>query len=254
MTSQSILRVKRILRPYLKKLIQSKKFWNAYVALISESKKVFIFARSLSYLNRRFLTFSRVLANAHNVSYRGVICRKFPTDYVALQMLLWEVKPDLLIEIGTNHGGSALLFSDTLRAFKQNYKIHTIDIEDLVTSKEVLNDQNIVRFLGGFENYSVKSLDGFGKVMVIDDGSHLFEDVLGSMLKFSPFVSKDSYFVVEDGAVNYVGWGKQYRGGPLKAIDIFLSKNNDFEIDRSFENLYGERSSNNPNGYLRKIR
>jgi cephalosporin hydroxylase len=168
-------------------------------------------------------------------------------------MMLWEVKPDLVIEIGTNHGGSALLISDTLKGISPNYKVHTIDIEDFVTSDLVLEDQNIVRFLGGFENYDLKSIEDFENILVIDDGSHLFEDVLGSLSKFAPFVSKNSFFVVEDGAVNYVGWKKQYRGGPLRAISKFLEQNRNFKIDRSFENLFGERTSNNPNGYLRKI-
>jgi cephalosporin hydroxylase len=168
-------------------------------------------------------------------------------------MLLWDVKPDLVIEIGTNHGGSALLISDTLRAIVPNYKIHTIDIENLVTNNEVLQDQNIIRFGDGFEKYDTKLISGFENVLIIDDGSHLFEDVLKCLHKFAPFVSKNSYFVVEDGAVNYVGWKKQYRGGPLKAINKFLELNDEFEIDRRYENLFGERTSNNPNGYLRKV-
>jgi cephalosporin hydroxylase len=254
MTDKFLLDLKSTLRPHLKKWVPSKNFWLWYVWTLTSIKKPLNFASRVPYLNRQFLAFSKLLKNCHRVTYRGVICRKFPTDYVALQMLLWEVKPDLVIEIGTNHGGSALLISDTLKSIGSNYKIHTIDIENYVTSNLIMQDQNIIRFLGGFENYELKSAEGFTRVLVIDDGSHLFEDVLASLMKFSTIVSNNSFFVVEDGGVNYVGWKKQYRGGPLRAISKFLEQNNDFEIDRKFENLFGQRTSNNPNGYLRKVK
>ena len=254
MIRQFMLRFKSTLRPHLKKWIQSKYFWLWYVRTLASLKKLLDFVSRIPYINRQSLAFSTLLKNCHEVTYRGVVCRKFPTDYVALQMLLWEVKPDLVIEIGTNHGGSALLISDTLRSIGSNYKIHTIDIENFVTSNVILEDQNIIRFLGGFENYDLKSAEGYERVLVIDDGSHLFEDTLSSLLKFSSIVTKNSLFVVEDGGVNYVGWKKQYRGGPLRAISEFLEQNKDFEIDRKFENLFGQRTSNNPNGYLRRVK
>ena len=67
-------------------------------------------------------------------SYRGVPIQKFPFDYVIYQMIINEVKPDLIIEIGTMYGGSALYFADLMDAIGiEGGEIHSIDIADLET-------------------------------------------------------------------------------------------------------------------------
>lgn len=209
--------------------------------------------RSLRYLQQRNLRFSALLSSSHKIKYRGVTCRKFPTDYVALQMLIWEVKPDLIIEIGTNHGGSALLFSDLLSTTGMSYKIHTIDIENYVNSEIVTSNPNVVRFLNGYSDYDLLQTLNFKRIMVIDDGSHLYSDVISVMEKFKDVVSIGSYLVIEDGGLNYVGWRKNYDGGPSRAIDEFLLRNKNYVIDYEYVNFFGVNSTNNPKGYLRRI-
>jgi len=209
---------------------------------------------AIPYAKNRYLSFRRLLENSHNVTYRGITCRKFPTDYLLIQIAVNRVKPDLIIEVGTNHGGSALYLADLVSTYNSEGKIHTIDIVDLVTEDLVLNDSRITRFLGGFESYDLSNCADYKTVMVIDDGSHNFNDVMSSLQKFKEVVSLGSYFIVEDGALSYMGWDRHYSGGPLRAIRKFLHSEDSFEVDDEFTKFFGSSTTNNPEGYLRKVR
>lgn len=187
----------------------------------------------------------------HKVTYRGVKAIRCPFDYVLYQMIISKVKPDLIIEIGTNAGGGSLYLSD-LQQLNGYGIVHTIDIVDMVTNELVLNNKNIKRFLGGYESYDLNNVSGFKNILVIDDGSHTYQDVKKSLFIFNHLVTKGSYFIVEDGVLNELGY-KDYDGGPLKAIDEFLSGNTEYEIDREICDFFGKNATFNINGFLKKI-
>jgi len=85
----------------------------------------------------------------HNTTYRGIPCIKCPFDYVMYQMIINELKPDLIIEIGTNNGGSALYMADILDTIGKGI-IHTIDIESKV-GELVQQHDRINLFTDGWE-------------------------------------------------------------------------------------------------------
>lgn len=186
----------------------------------------------------------------HNITYRGIPTIKCPFDYVIYQMLIMELKPDLIIEIGTNFGGSALYMADLMNII--NYgAIHTIDIKP--PSEIVSKHPRIRCFSDGWQGYELGQAEGFSKVMVIDDASHTYKDTFGTLSKFSSIVSKNSYFIVEDGIINKLGMSKAYAGGPLRAIKEFLNTDSSFEIDKKWCNFFGQNATFNVNGYLKKI-
>lgn len=187
----------------------------------------------------------------HNVTYRGVKAIRSPFDYLLYQMIICQVKPDLIIEIGTNAGGGSLYLSD-LQQLNGGGVVHTIDIVDMVSHNLVINNKNIVRFLGGFQSYDIKNADGFKNILIIDDGSHTYEDVRDSLIKFKNLVSINSYFIVEDGILDELGY-VGYNGGPLRAIDEFLNNDSNYIIDRSFCDFFGKNATFNVNGFLKKI-
>lgn len=188
----------------------------------------------------------------HNVSYRGVRYIRCPFDYTIYQMIINEVKPDLIIEVGTNAGGGALYMADIMNNFGCG-EIHTIDIVDMVDSELIKNHPRIKRFLGGYQSYDLKQAEGFETILVIDDGSHIYEDVLSSLNKFKDIPSLNSYFIIEDGIIDELGY-LDYNGGPLRAISEFLGSNSDYVIDRKWCDLFGKNATFNVNGYLKKIK
>lgn len=187
----------------------------------------------------------------HNVSYRGIKAIRSPFDYVLYQMILFEQKPDLIIEIGTNNGGGALYLADLLDLIGHG-EIHTIDIVDICQDL-AKNHRRIKTFLGGWQAYNTELAEKYSNVLIIEDGSHTYDDTLAILKKFSHLVNKDSYFIVEDGIVNELGIEKEYNGGPLRAINEFMENNKDYIIDRKWCDFFGKNATFNVDGYLKKI-
>ena len=196
---------------------------------------------------------SKTINNGHfNVKYRGVSMIRCPFDYVMYQMIISEQKPDLIVEIGTNIGGGALYIADLMENIGHGI-VHTIDIKD--QSNALLKTHPRIKlFINGWQNYDTKETAGFKKILVIDDASHTYEDVLETLNKFAPLISLGSYFIVEDGIVTTLGRDKALDGGPLRASREFLQSNPEFEIDRKYCDMFGKNATFNPNGYLKRIK
>jgi cephalosporin hydroxylase len=186
----------------------------------------------------------------HNVTYRGVPCIKSPFDYLLYQMIINQTQPDLIIEIGTNEGGSALYMADLLKINDKGI-IHTIDIVDKCNSF-IKDNPRIHRFLGGWAEYNLNLTKDYEKVLIIDDGSHTYQDVLGVLNKFTPILKQNDYIIIEDGIVDKLNIARDYNGGPQKAIKEFLQKNNSLQIDRFWCDFFGTNTTFNPNGFLIK--
>lgn len=219
------------------------------------------FWNSVGTLRRRFttpedervrLSMQSVSDGHFHVTYRGVSAIRAPFDYVIYQMILSELRPDLVIEIGTNHGGGALYLADLMELIGTGV-VHTIDIVDRAAAP-VRTHPRIKRFLGGWQGYDTSEARGYETILIIEDGSHTYEDTLGTLEKFAPLVSLGSYMIVEDGIVSALGRESGFNGGPLRAIREFLPKHLEFAVDRSRCDLFGANATFNVNGYLKRIR
>lgn len=187
----------------------------------------------------------------HKITYMGVPCIKCPFDYVMYQMILNEVKPDLLIEIGTNNGGSALYLADLMDNIGKG-EIHTIDIDDRAFPA-AKGHSRIKFFHNGWESYDFSLVGEFQKILVIEDASHEYINTLQAIEKFSSIVSVGSYLIVEDGIIDSLGWTSEYNGGPVKAVKEFLQNHSEFQIDYNWINMFGDNATFNTMGYLKKI-
>ena len=188
-----------------------------------------------------------------NVTYKGIPAVKCPFDYVLYQMLLWDIKPDLVIEIGTYKGGSTHYLADLL-ALNEKGVVHTIDIPANEAHSSVQLHPRIKIFKEGFEIYDTTDLNQYETIMVIEDGSHQYEDSLKALDKFARFVSPGSYYIAEDGIVTELGKARDFNGGPQKAIAEFLETNDQFIIDRNYSDFFGPNATFNVNGYLKRVK
>ncbi len=196
------------------------------------------------------ITVNSIYEGHHKVTYRGIKAIRCPFDYVIYQMIICDLKPDLVIEIGTNAGGGALYIADLMDKIGHGM-VHTIDIVSLA-DQLATDHPRIKLFTRGWEDYDIKEANGYKKILVIEDASHIYQDTLNALDKFAPLVSVNSYLIVEDGIINELGMEKEYQGGPLKAIREFTAANENFVVDRKWCDLFGTNATFNVNGYLKR--
>lgn len=193
-----------------------------------------------------------IYSGTFNVLYRGISAIRCPFDYVLYQMIINEVKPDLVIEIGTNIGGTTLYVADIMNSLNHGI-IHSIDIKKK-TGDLVTEHPRIKLFTNGWENYGINEAKNFKKILVIEDASHMYEDSLKALYKFSPLVNIGSYYIIEDGIINKLRREDGFHGGPLRAIREFLKSNKNFIVDRKYCDMFGKNATFNVNGYLKRIK
>lgn len=174
---------------------------------------------------------------------------KLPLDAWIYQEIIWEQKPDIIVECGTDKGGSALFFA-SLFDLVGSGKVITIDVNDtLVHHDRVTKIQGSSVAPETFEK--AKGMAAGKKVMVILDSDHERDHVLREMALYGELVTPGFYMVIEDSNINghpvLPGWG----AGPMEAIKKFLRTNSNFVIDKSREK-FGVTFF--PNGFLKKIK
>ncbi|GAB6125464.1 CmcI family methyltransferase [Humidesulfovibrio idahonensis] len=185
-----------------------------------------------------------------DTKWMGVPVLKCPLDLWIYQEILFEVRPDVLIECGTASGGSTIYFAN-LFDLLGNGKVVTIDINDYPRPKHA----RINYLLGSstapeiFEKVKEFIKPG-DTVMVVLDSDHSKQHVLNEMLLYSPLVSKNSYLTVEDSNQNGNPVSPYSGPGPMEAIEEFMATNREFKVDDYREKFY---LSFNPKGYLKRI-
>ncbi len=181
----------------------------------------------------------------------GFIAQKCPLDLWVYQEIIWELKPDVIIETGTAQGGTALFLASICDLVGYG-RVLTIDIKDEAGRPR---HSRIQYFLGSSTSEEIirrvqASLNATDKVMVILDSGHSKEHVLNELRIYSKFVSKGSYLIVEDTNLNGYPVVPRFGPGPMEAVQEFLlERHNDFVIDKDKEKLY---LTFNPNGYLKR--
>ncbi len=202
-------------------------------------------------INKVKFTPQSIYEGHHRIKYRGIETVKAPFDYVMYQMIIFEIKPDLIIEIGTMKGGSALYLADILDTIGKG-EVHTIDVVENIDDLPKSHSR-IKPFHNGWENYDLELASQFENVMVIEDSLHTYQCTLGVLNKFKDIVSPGSYLIVEDGIIDELKLDiKYFEGGPLRAIHEFLEESNNYLIDRKWCDMFGYNATFNVNGYLKR--
>ena len=161
----------------------------------------------------------------HLVEWKGVPILKMPADLITYSEVIQETKPELIIEIGTKYGGSALYFQDMLDLISGG-KVVTIDIKPQVENR----DSRIEYVIGSSTDKKVighiTELSKGKRTMLVIDGNHDRKHVKWELRHYSNIVTPGCYMVIEDCFID--------RGlyGPGEARDWFLERNKTFEQTR----------------------
>lgn len=187
-----------------------------------------------------------------NTFWLGVSCQKCPLDLWVYQEIVFDLRPDVIIESGTGTGGSALFLASCCELIK-NGRVITIDIED----QRVRPKHQRITYLSGSSTSEqiVKHLEQLinhtDKVIVILDSEHTKEHVLQELRIYSKLVTVDSFLIVEDSNVNGHPVMADFGPGPMEAITEFLKENENFIVDHTREKYY---LTFNPCGYLKRCK
>lgn len=235
----------------------------------------------LAELSRSFMIETSSFNYTYNFTWMSRPIIQFPQDMVAMQELIFKVKPDLIIETGIAHGGS-LIFSASMLAL--------LDYCDAVELGEILDPQKPKRRVLGIDidirDHNRKAIDAhpmanriemiqgssvaeeviskvkeyaknYNRILVSLDSNHTHEHVLAELEAYAQLTTKDSYCVVFDTAIDDVPdslfsnrpWGKG--NNPKTAVFEYLKTHPEFEIDKSIENKLLITVA--PDGYLKRV-
>jgi len=211
---------------------------------------------------RDFLIHSDRYKYGYYWTWMGLPIIQMPEDIALTQEIMWETKPDFVIEAGIAWGGSLALYAafQELQGFG---KVIGIDVtipahnRDAIMSTPVSHRITLIEGSSSdpevFEQVSSQIPIG-SNVLLVLDSNHTHEHVLAELNLWSPLLQKGNYIIVSDTVVEYIPeqqhrvrpWG--HGNNPMTATKEFLKKNNRF----SSKNKYSDRAfaSFNPSGYL----
>lgn len=203
---------------------------------------------------------------SYNFTWMGRPIIQFPQDIIAMQEIIWSVKPDLIIETGIAHGGS-LIFSASMLELIGKGEVLGIDIDIREHNRVEIEKHPMTKRIRMIEGSSVsnevlKKVKSYTKgkksILVCLDSYHTHKHVLKELELYSEFVTKGSYIVVfdtiiedmPDGFFKDRPWGKN--NNPKIAVREFLKNNDRFVVDKDIENKLLITVA--PEGYLKCIK
>jgi cephalosporin hydroxylase len=218
---------------------------------------------------------------SYHFEWQGRPIIQYPQDMVAMQELIWSIKPDLIIETGIAHGGS-LIFSasmlaqldmcDAIEAGEKidpkvsRRKVLGIDIDIRAHNRAAIEAHPMASRIQMIQGSSI-ALDiieqvravasNYSRVLVCLDSNHTHEHVMAELEAYAPLTSKGSYCVVFDTVIEDMPkemfsdrpWGP--RDNPKTAVWAYLKTHPEFEIDKSIQHKLMITVA--PDGYLKRV-
>jgi len=203
---------------------------------------------------------------AYNFTWMGRPIIQFPQDMVAMQEIIWNVRPRRIVETGVAHGGSLVYYASLLELLGGDGLVVGVDIDIRAHNRVEIENHPMARRIRLVQGSSVEAdtaeqvralVDGHGPVLVVLDSNHTHSHVLRELQLYSPFVRRGSYLVVFDTLVEDMPddlivnrpWKKG--DNPKTAVREFLQANSRFAVDKDLESKLLITVA--PGGYLRCI-
>lgn len=229
----------------------------------------------------QFTVASTLPKYSYNYSALGRPIIQYPQDLVAMQELIWEIKPDLIIETGIAHGGSLIMSASmlalldmcdaiesgaTLNPRESKRKVLGIDIDIRAHNREAIEAHPMASRIQMIQGSSIapeiveqvrQVAKGYDRILVCLDSSHTHAHVLAELQAYAPLTSVGSYCVVFDTIVEDLPadifpdrpWGPG--DNPKTAVWEYLKTHPEFEIDKSIQHKLLITVA--PDGYLKRV-
>jgi cephalosporin hydroxylase len=233
-------------------------------------------------LGRDWIEASMKRQYVYNFSWLGRPIIQYPEDMVAMQELIWRVRPDLIVETGIAHGGSLVLSASILamldlcdaiesgemlapKASKR--KVLGVDIDIRAHNRAAIEAHPMASRIQMIQGSSIdpaivaqvhQIAAGYKTVLLCLDSNHVHDHVLAELEAYAPLVSIGSYCVVFDTFVEDMPPGYfadrpwDVGNNPKTAVRQFLSSHPEFAVDKEVENKLVATAV--PDGYLKRLR
>ncbi len=203
---------------------------------------------------------------SYNFTWMGRPIIQYPQDMVIMQELIWDIKPDLIIETGIAHGGSLIFYASILELIGKG-EIVGIDIDIRDHNRKEIESHPMAKRIKMIQGSAIapdvvaqvkEHAKGKKTIMVSLDSNHTHDHVLEELKQYADLTTVGSYCVVFDTVVEDLPKGKfndrpwDVGSNPKTAVFEFLKTNNDFIIDKSIDNKI--LISVAPDGYLKRIK
>lgn len=220
-------------------------------------------------LNEASKSFMNATINSkysYNFSWLGRPIIQYPQDILAMQEIIWKIKPDLILETGIAHGGSMIFYASMLELLGGDGHVIGIDIEIRKHNRAEIEKHPMFKRITMIEGSStdeniakeVQQMAKGKKVLVCLDSNHTHEHVLRELELYAPLVSVGSYIVVFDTIIEDMPAGSfpdrpwDKGNNPKTAVHEFLKMNDNFEIDERLRNKLLITVASD--GYLMRVR
>lgn len=229
-----------------------------------------------------FMKASLASKYSYNYNWLGRPIIQYPQDMVALQEIVWEVKPDLIIETGIAHGGSLVLSASLLAMLEYceaatkgemldpknpKRKVIGVDIDIREHNRKAIEQHPMANRIEMIQGSSIapeiiqqvkNKAQGYQNILVCLDSNHTHEHVLAELEAYASLASINSYCIVYDGVVEDVPaelsidrpWGPG--DNPKTAVWEYLKSHSELEIDKSIQDKLLITVA--PDGFLKRVR
>jgi cephalosporin hydroxylase len=186
-------------------------------------------------------------------TWMGVSTLKNPLDAWIYQEIVYETRPEVIVELGSAHGGSTLFFAHLLELIGDDATVVSVDVS---RDTYAADHDRIVEVTGRTGDPDVldrvRSLCEGRRTMVIHDANHRAQDVSADLDAYAPLVSPGCYLIVEDGIGSLLPQRKTgpRAPGPYEAVHAFLAQGPPFEVDEERERYLATYA---PQGFLKRV-
>jgi cephalosporin hydroxylase len=222
--------------------------------------------KNLAEVARDFIIRSDKYGYGYQWTWLGLPVIQMPQDIVLTQEIIWDCKPDVIIETGIAWGGSVVLYASILQLIGKG-KVVAVDLNlvDHVTAQIMAYPfSNRIQLYKGSSTdpdivSRIKSHIGPGQsVMVLLDSNHRHEHVLAELKLYAPLITKGQFLVVSDTVVDDIPpqdhrprpWGPG--NNPKTALATYLKSTDRFVVDDYLNAKLSLTFS--PEGYCRCVR
>lgn len=177
----------------------------------------------------------------YKIPYKDLHMTKLPCDMFIYPDIIHRAKPEVVIEIGTGRGGSAIFYSDLLAPF--GGKVVTVDVNSPGREMLLLFEEKNITFIKGNINHpeTIHNILGYcnkKKCLVIDDGSHNENDIYNAFRSLNHLIPVGGFYIIEDGITNAILINKlidKLYLQPNRAITLILQNYPSFELFKDYD-------------------